>query len=160
MEGKLIKVENGYVLMVDNTMYATDNDKLSLKNCEAIVNGYDLDELAVLSTKDETTIVGNQKMAQGFIKGFRKALEILGNKNKKIEEFIRECATNCDCDEDAHRYNTPGRQCDAGKLLQKTEWDVEIVMETCSMNPYDLECSEIVERLKLDSGGYLILKRK
>ena len=86
MEGKLIKVETGYVLMVNNIMYATDNDKLSLKNCEVVANGYDLDELAVLSTKEETTIVGNQKMAQGFIKGFQKALEILGD--KKFSEFL------------------------------------------------------------------------
>jgi len=55
MEGKLIKTTKGYSLL-DNAedVIATTQDeinevlkyKLSLKNCEAIANGYDLDELA------------------------------------------------------------------------------------------------------------------
>jgi hypothetical protein len=44
-------------------------------------------------------------------------------------------------------------------LQQPTEIEVEIEMETCSMNPLDLDCNEIIKRPKLDSDGYLILKQ-
>ena len=46
MKGELIKVENGYVLMVNNIMYATDNDKLSKKNCDEMFGIVDIDKLA------------------------------------------------------------------------------------------------------------------
>lgn len=80
MEGKLIKVENGYVLMVDNIMYATDNDKLSLKNCQAIANGYDLDELyEKVVNSDFSDKYEDDVHYYSFIEGFQKALEILGD---------------------------------------------------------------------------------
>ena len=112
MEGKLIKVENGYVLMVDNIMYATDNDKLSLKNCQAIENGYDLDEMAcneigidisVINHIDNKVIendsvstpiheagalgAGLYHRVKGFEIGFQKALELLGDKKFSEKEL-------------------------------------------------------------------------
>ena len=36
MKGILNKLDNGWMLLIDNVIYATDNDKLSLKNCQAI----------------------------------------------------------------------------------------------------------------------------
>lgn len=53
----------------------------------------------------------------------RRAFRHLGEmieKNEEIEslqEFVRDCRDNWDCDEDAHRYNTPCRSCEAKKLL-------------------------------------------
>jgi len=36
---------------------------------------------------------------------------------KELEAFVNDCATNWDCDNDGHRYNTPCRRCNAEKLL-------------------------------------------
>ena len=36
MKGELNKLDNGWMLLIDNVIYATDNDKLSIKNCQAI----------------------------------------------------------------------------------------------------------------------------
>ena len=37
----------------------------------------------------------------------------------ELEYFVRDVATNYDCDSDAHRYGTRCRQCEANKLLSK-----------------------------------------
>ena len=112
MESKLVKVENGYVLMVDNIMHATDNDKLSLKNCQEIEKGYDLDELAcneigidisVINHIDNKVIendsvstpiheagalgAGLYHRVKGFEIGFQKALELLGDKKFSEKEL-------------------------------------------------------------------------
>jgi hypothetical protein len=52
-------------------------DKLSLKNCQAIENGYDLDELVL--KKDLVKHFGMMVIST-LIEGFQKALEILGDK--------------------------------------------------------------------------------
>lgn len=36
---------------------------------------------------------------------------------KRAEDFVRNCRDNFDCDDDAHRYSTTCRACDAGKVL-------------------------------------------
>lgn len=38
---------------------------------------------------------------------------------KPLIDFIIDCSSNWDCDEDAHRYGTPCRMCDAQKLLKE-----------------------------------------
>ena len=55
------------------------------------------------------------------------------DKNKYSEEevkllidFVKDCATNWDCDNDSHKYNTPCRMCEAEKVLKqfknKQQW--------------------------------------
>lgn len=39
---------------------------------------------------------------------------------RMLREFARECATNFDCDRDAHRYQTFCRQCEARAALAAT----------------------------------------
>lgn len=39
---------------------------------------------------------------------------------RTLREFVRECATNFDCDRDAHRYQTFCRQCEARAALAAT----------------------------------------
>ena len=154
MEGKLIKVENGYVLMVDNIMHATDNDKLSLKNCEAIERGYDLDELAEELTGQYATL-NPKSFKRGVLYGFQKALEILGDK-KFSEEDVKNVYLN------SFKHEWFG---DCIKSLQQTEWDVEVEME-CVMGCQNLIlngensvcCGD--KKPKLDADGCLILKRK
>jgi hypothetical protein len=38
---------------------------------------------------------------------------------KLLIDFVKDCATNWDCDNDSHKYNTPCRMCDAQKVLEQ-----------------------------------------
>jgi len=153
MEGKLIKVENGYVLMVNNIMYATDNDKLSLKNCEAIANGYDLDELAFNYAESKTPIGHTWwTYTQHFKEGFQKALELLGDK-KFSEGDLREAISQT---RKGMLYNKKYED-EYIQSLQQTEWDV--IVETYIYSEMDGRGGFSERRPKLDEEGCLILKR-
>ena len=45
-------------------------------------------------------------------------LEEMHARIKQLEEFVRDVATNYDCDADGHRYNTGCRCCEAEGLLK------------------------------------------
>ena len=113
--------------------------KLSLKNCEAIERGYDLDELAKREYLDgyDTT----ELCRTTFKDGFQKALEILGDK-KFSEEDINN-AMNWIMTQYFEFYEQPtaGRREHYIQSLQQTEWEV-------TFNPDEK-----------DSEGFLILKR-
>ena len=128
--------------------------KLSLKNCEAIANGYDLDELAcneigidisVINHIDNKVIendsvstpiheagavgAGLYHMVKGFEIGFQKALEILGDKKFSEKDMSKAWSEG---------YHRKVDELNGGKLnyfddliksLQHVEWDVEIEME-------------------------------
>ena len=95
MKAKLVKTAKLYALKIDDII-ATNDDyfstklehpyRLSTKNCEAIVNGYDLDELA--KTEYPIGEVWNDEEALirelAFKKGFQKALELM--KHRLVEE--------------------------------------------------------------------------
>lgn len=184
MEAKLIKNADAYSVKINNEYVAFANEdfvgyatqkfrdnllgKLSLSNCQAIEHGYgyDLDELAILCTKEEDTIVGNQKMAIGFIKGFQKALEILGDKKFSeedvilIAEYVRVAS-----------QSTPDIRTkdlfDEYQSVQQTEFDVEIVMEDSFAKNDEVYVDETNAKgnynthskiPKLDADGCLILK--
>lgn len=158
-KNKLIKVDNGYVLLVDNIMYATDNDKLSLKNCQNIERGYDLDELIEdLFGKEISSDFDYLEFDyHSFDLGFKKALELMGDK-KFSDEDIKKVIFLCCNDEDSSEETI-------FESLQQTEWDVEIVMEPCyyddSLGGFSSSYKEGMptEQPKLDSNGNLILKR-
>lgn len=40
---------------------------------------------------------------------------------KRLEEFVRSCANNFDCDNDAHKWSTQCRACDAQRLIDAKE---------------------------------------
>lgn len=147
MEGKLIKIgENDYILHVNNRPFAYE--KLSLKNCKAIENGYDLDELGmdyastIYDGRTELTRFNGAKV--DFTKGFQKALELLGDKKFSEDDIFdsimlgiayEDCGINgvnnySELKELAIKRNTPN------------EWDV-------TFNPNEK-----------DADGCLILKRK
>lgn len=143
---------------------------LSLENCKAIERGYDLDddeleELAedMLSSKDWDnciTLPFNGGYIKGVSEGFQKALEILGDNKKSQYEFIRDCATNWDCDEDAHKYNTTCRKCDAQSLFSSlTEWNVEIDIIEIDGGTDEQGRQIVTVEARLDSKGCLILSR-
>ena len=138
MKAKLIKENNGYTLFVDSKIFAevdghqlkSITNRLSLKNCQAIERGYDLDELAKIEYpicevwNDEEALI--RELA--FKKGFKKALELIGDKKYSDEDLDK--AVNL-------AYVSGGgddsyKECEElvkEHLNQQTEWDVEIEME-------------------------------
>ena len=142
--------------------------KLSIKNCEAIANGYDLDELGRDLWKKSLNYHLQHELDYtfGVVDGFQKALEILGDKKFSEEDVKRamDVTLNYETKRDAESYQ---EKIDFLKSLQQTEWDVEILMGT---NYRDIDCvnegnlvaSKIVkdnEAPMLDKDGCLILKR-
>ena len=154
MEAKLIKVDNGWVLMVNNIMYATDENapypRLSVKNCQAIELGYDLDELS----KEYMKISSIEFDA--FKSGFQKALEILGDKKFSSRNILKSFTTGVFTDENSD-YDFEFTE--LMKDLQQTEWDVDIVTTTIMENGKSGLDVPIIKP-KLDAENCLILKRK
>ena len=166
MEGKLYKSPNGehYYLTVNGQIFAeidghplkSINQALSLKNCEAIENGYDLDEVVEDIVK---TIVPNDRgediwygtsMAVGKL-CFQKALEILGD--KKFSEEDMKKAIHFGASWREQLFNGTTKTSELFESLQQTEWDVEIVMDICGDKVY------AVPEPALDENGCLILRR-
>ena len=167
MKAKLIKDHDDYHLVNDTNFIigttdegmlgCTDKMKLSLKNCQAIERGYDLDELANNEFPDETTAGWKDSFTprerKGFKAGFQKALEILGD--KKFSEFLdREKELGISDIKTIERiqwyYKTYFDK------SQQTEWDVEIEMVPALSNNGNVYYGDIP---KLDADRCLILKR-
>lgn len=132
--------------------------KLSLKNCEAIANGYDLDELAKSEAiKISETEVRDEKLERIYKRGFQKALEILGDKKFSEEELKRAMSAALSIGY-GRRFHVKDKQLKIDpyiQLMQQTEWNVEIeqVLVTSSIE------GEAKWENKLDNNGCLILKR-
>ena len=179
MKGTLLKISGIYTLMCDDKMIASDDvdfqsdyqiGKLSLKNCESIENGYDLDELSKKETRkfighdvpeNIMLFISHNKM---FQKGFQKALEILGDKKfseddvlKIVTHVLNELVLVDGFDKKylfpESIYQETTTKC---KSLQQTEWQVEVVMDRI---PADLAPGGWDVFPKLDAENCLILKR-
>ena len=157
MEAKLIKNKYGddfYYLMVDINTYATTHKEsfriLSLKNCQAIERGYDLDELAKEFVDYEDSLY-HSTIKNTYMHGFQKALEILGDKKYSGRNMLKAFTTGVFTDETSD-YDFEFTE--LMQDLQQTEWDVEIVMDVCGDKVY------VVAEPLLDADGCLILKRK
>lgn len=183
MKGKLHKMESGYILSLNGDIddpYAIVNKELaedygwyriSIKNCQVIERGWDLDELAKREYLDgyDTT----ELCRTTFKDGFQKALEILGDK-KFSEEDVRkaiESARNGSMQEQHNGYGRPTELRfvldnlsvnDIIQSLQQTEWEVEILEECLDKNCDGInkkgECIT-TGKPKLDKEGCLILKK-
>jgi len=159
MRGKLFKREDDfYSLKVDEIVMSTSNGmlvdhKLSLKNCQAIELGYDLDELAKKFRNE--TIMNSSFISDetSFKEGAKSIIEILGY--KKFTEDDVNLAFVLGKNKDESRI---------GKLinsrLQQTEWDVEIVEEQVYDGLDEMAQPQYAKQPKLDADGCLILKRK
>ncbi len=155
MKGKLVKRSNGRFDLykiedVDqlNTIassFDNPNGKLSLKNCQAIELGYDLDELAMgYDLYENINFVGQTR---AYKAGFQKALEILGDKKfteYQLNEAIAESWNSCE-DNEGETFSDVFQR--IKETLQQTEWDVEV----------ETHPREWIK--KLDENGCLILKR-
>lgn len=178
MKGKLVKRSNDRFDLYSiedknqiNTIASSfDNPigKLSLKNCEAIELGYDLDELVSEEFQkfdQEARIVYRRQLQESLAVMFNKAVEILGDK-KFTENNIDEAF-----DAGYEMLDSPKNYNDVLKefkeSLEPTEWDVEIVMDKdcyssagrCDkLTMADCIICTPVTYLK-DADGCLILKR-
>ena len=173
MKAKLVKTVTDNYILVDptkefygegyvlGTTVVSDAPRLSLKNCQAIERGYDLDEL--FNDVDES-IDYHEFDFTSFRLGFQKALEILGDKTFS-EEDIREAfavARHIGKNSIAYEFEEWFDR----HMKQQTEWDVEIEMEmyddpdfTVNLNREMRLTPKILHRPKLDADGCLILKR-
>ena len=145
MKGKLIKTDVNYILeddkgiVVASTSLKKEGLSLSLKNCQAIERGYDLEqEMCKLVDKkaQQSNTIDLNAYGQGCLDAFQKALEILGDK-KFSEEDLRLAMHFGKFGESNNQTTTIGFI----QSLQQTEWDV-------TFNPEEK-----------DSEGCLILKR-
>ena len=159
MKAKLVKHVSGYILYDEdnitigaepNVLSSSIFSKLSLKNCQAIERGYDLDELAnreYLDGYDNTDLCRIT-----FKDGFQKALELMGDKKFSEEDVISMI-------EKSRETGLTAQYLFLTK--QQTEWEVEVEMETVlySANMPKEGESRPPLRPKLDADGCLILKR-
>ena len=181
MEGKLFKVEDDYRLINSNNSIIGTTDleyqqafsdvcqKLSLKNCEAIFNGYDLDELAenhalevydkVEADEDYQDYANFNNRRNNFKEGFQKALEILGDKKFSEDSMKKACAIGIDIAiKEGENDFKPFE--DLLESLQQTEWDVVVEMEEVYDGLDEMAQKQYSKQPKLDENGCLILKRK
>jgi hypothetical protein len=199
---KLIKTTKGHYILIDDTKETNDKDfivgttrdtnasKLSIKNCESIELGYDLDEIRNLAKEDFHSELGegpvlnepiNSMLVKSYVNGsefgFKKAIELLTNK-KFTEKDIRK-AINFISDfkdwtiKDEEMIDKYGFSCDKInpvdavdlyiQSIQKKEWDVFI-------DKREVITGVVTDRPgynytsyfepRLDSDGCLILKKK
>jgi hypothetical protein len=163
----LVNDMNITIATTDKILLKEDGDmgKLSLKNCQAIENGYDLDELINrafdnMGYHSTVTPYEEKQFKLGYMVAFREVLEILGDKRFDEEDILIaiECGyhagINYNVDEEEQGDKIIRLKDNLIVSLQQTEWDVEIVMDICGDKVY------AVPEVVLDENGCLILKRK
>ncbi len=160
MGAVLNRVDNGYLLLVDGTIVATDNDKLSKENCDEIFGMINIIDLAERNSKHSE---------EDYIEGFNKAVEL--NRDKVFTE-----ADMIKFADDVYKLRKENKIFEGmPKLLQSlqqpTEIEVAIEMETKQqlVNGYRNQPDNIIGFIaeyedvlvpKLDEDGCLILKKK
>ena len=170
MKAKLIKTEVNYILeddkgvVIASTSLNKEGLSLSLKNCQSIERGYDLDELDNRAFDDmgyhsKVTLHEEKQFKLGYMVAFREVLEILGDK-KFSEEDMREAISQT---RKGMLYNKKYED-EYIQSLQQTEFEVEIC---CYIGNGDKESDSFKDPLvtntgipKLDENGCLILRRK
>lgn len=174
MKGKLIKnidyypndIMIYYSLIINEECIGTTHDlfnnemtyKLSLKNCQTIERGYDLDELAGDEFENSGWTQGfREEMKEDFIEiytgAFSKALEILGDRRFTEEDMMN-------CWNEALTFKIHKKTfCEFIQSLQQNEWEVEVEMDF--IEEEQTGTSLVWGRFtpKLDADGCLILKR-
>ena len=166
MEAILSKEGGGYDLYrIDEdgkrVTFASTQDykqKLSLKNCQAIERGYDLDELALEAFELDLNCQGdcnNYYERLAYKLGMIKMIKLLGDK-KFSEEDIKFAFNKgylMKFNPSAEYQKTLN---DLRQSLQQTEWDCIVEMEYYDTLP---PTRQTKLRPKLDADGCLILKR-
>ena len=174
MKAKLIKTIDGYELFTQGFLKSSTNHglieslnieegpiryKLSLRNCQAIERGYDLDELISESNTSHLALFTSDSHElmydEGYKAGFQKALELISDKKFSeadvinIAEYVRVASQSSPSVRTKYLLAEYQSQ-------QQDEWDVEVVMVPAMSNNGNVYYGDIP---KLDSGGCLTLKR-
>lgn len=163
MKGKLIKSYKHYSLWNDNknciantiNPYGFDY-QLSLKNCQAIERGYDLDGLAKKYAETTHTMdeLHENGLFYGFISGFQKALELIGDKKFSEDDVISMIEKSRETGLTAEFLII---------TKQPNEWNVEITTEPHHngelINDGTTHPIEVTFKPVLDENGCLILKK-
>jgi hypothetical protein len=165
MKGKLIKRSNGRFdlykiedvdqLNTIGSSFDNPKGKLSLKNCQAIELGYDLDEL--ISNHLENNHIEAQTRRVDVIKLL--ILEILSDKKFSEEDIIK--AIKLARIKDTNPKNTSAFLTLDEEIIQSLQqtWDVEIEKEFIFDPTMGISQGYYSDKPKLDSNGNLILKR-
>ena len=169
MKGKLIKTGDEFLLKDLNgetlaiTSGTMEGRMLSLKNCQTIERGYDLDEeisnivKTIVLDDRGTDIWYGTSMAVGKL-CFKKALELLGDKKFDMDDITLAFRSGIEHGLNPKKTNTT----EYVQSLQQTEWDVEILEECLDKN-----CDGVNKKgdcittgiPKLDEESCLILKK-
>jgi len=159
MKAKLIKTEVNYILLDDkdvviaSTSLKKEGLALSLKNCQAIECGYELDELAYEKS-------WNEDSEKGFINGAKAILEIMADKKFSEEDLLKAFIVGVFTESEKSNYTKEYEE--LLKSLQQTEWDVEILevpyYNGDFVNDGKTHPIEIEFTFDLDKDGCLILK--
>ena len=163
MKGTLNRLDNGYMLLVDGIIYATDNDKLSKQNCDEIFGIVDVEELANKYFDEPHPADEPYGAYSGFKDGFEYVMELNKEFQFTKEELVKMLI---DFVGFPHDYNEPrGSIAErfVESLQQQTEIEVEIEMEEYledSLSHIKGEIPVFKMRYKLDENGCLILKKK
>jgi hypothetical protein len=173
MKAKLIKENNFYKLIQDNTILVKISinesidihysfGKLSLSNCKAIELGYDLENMAdFYGAKAKGSVDFKLGVNQGFEEGFQKALSILGDKKFSDKDLLHIWNYSNLYYQGEKEYTF----LNAIQSLQQTEWDVEIEMRSKNIDELRESNEGFLNNTnlyipKLDEDGCIILKRK
>jgi len=170
MKAQLVKREDRWDLyLADGSKGASTAEnpmgKLSIKNCETIANGYDLDDLAYHFSWGYQSDPKYGGTIDIFKAGFQKALEILGDKKFSEDNMVKMFFLGRESLDKA--LVTEGEAKSIVQSLQQPEWDVEIEMEDSFDKNEEIYIDEVGKgnyhthnkKPKLDSNGYLILKQ-
>jgi len=165
MKGQLVKRQDRWDLYNESdgskiaSTLPNPMGKLSIKNCKAIENGYDLDELCEkYATNPMSNFAknGHEYVAKhSFGRGFQKAMELMEGKKYSEMDLMKAYKDGKTSMIKPHRLNMYEYE----KSLQTKEWEVNIEVECCgNYSPCNINC-EYGSKLKLDKDGCLILKR-
>ena len=176
----LIKKEKGYVLInevqpIASTLSPNRGSKLSLKNCQEIELGYDLDKLSenhaeevyVRNENDYNELANFENRKSNFDEGFNKAMELNKDKLFTIEdiELAMETMMGQEVFYGKTHEETQQMRYEYIKrfisylIKQPTEIEVEVEMEKIP-DGLDESCHiQYVKVPKLDVYGCLILKK-
>ncbi len=175
MKAKLIKDDNIYGLKDGDKIIGTSDFqlnmllnypfKLSPKNCEAIKRGYPFDEyeeaIAYAGEYGHPSPEGfsDEQIGRlhGFIDGFQKALELMGDKKFSEEDIRQTLYLKTGFDKDGFSFYKSDEE--IIQSLQQTEWDCIIEMENISDGLDEMAQPQYIKQPKLDADGCLILKR-
>lgn len=189
MKAKLIKKDGHYFLEVEPNTWTPPNrfhsiiantiDKpkgdvlqLSVKNCQAIERGFDLEELAnewVFETNGHKWSNNDDTAGDNYASfkaGFQKALELMGDKKfseDDVKNIFAKTLENAPSTEShtrmisdvQYRHSVMDELYDRiTKLQQQTEWDVEITTENVCARCYSNDTDECWSAKECSNGKY------